>query len=86
MVENRAVTRKGFTGELWRSIEDIYAQILAHPLLAGLTDATLAEERFRFYVLQDAFSIRKKSALLGKAPVISALRSRWITTESLSIL
>ncbi|HVE99809.1 MAG TPA: hypothetical protein VNA27_00500 [Rubrobacteraceae bacterium] len=86
MTEHHGVSRKGFTGELWRSIEGVYAEILAHPFLTGLTDGTLAEERFRFYVLQDAFSIRKKSALLGKAPVISALRSRWITTESLSIL
>jgi thiaminase (transcriptional activator TenA) len=86
MTDNHGVSHKGFTGELWRSIEGVYAEILAHPFLTGLTDGTLAEERFRFYVLQDAFSIRKKSALLGKAPVISALRSRWITTESLSIL
>ncbi len=52
MVENRAVLREGFTGQLWRSIEDIYTQIRVHPFLAGLTDGTLAEERFRFYVLQ----------------------------------
>jgi thiaminase (transcriptional activator TenA) len=86
MSETPVEAREGFTGELWRSIEDIYAGILTHPFLTGLTSGTLAEERFRYYVLQDAFSIRKKSALLGKAPVISALRSRWITTESLSIL
>lgn len=42
--------RKGFTGELWRSIEDVYAGILAHPFLQGLTDGTLSEERFRYYV------------------------------------
>lgn len=86
MNDNHGISRKDFTGELWRSIEGVYAEILAHPFLTGLTDGTLAEERFRFYVLQDAFSIRNKSALLGKAPVISALRFRWITTESLSIL
>ena len=86
MNDNHGISRKGFTGELWRSIEGVYAEILAHPFLTGLTDGTLAEERFRLYVLQDAFSIRNKSALLGKAPVISVLRSRWITTESLSIL
>jgi thiaminase/transcriptional activator TenA len=71
VVENRAVTRKGFTGELWRSIEDIYAQILAHPLLAGLTDATLAEERFRFYVLQDALYLREYARALSLAGVRS---------------
>ena len=51
--------REGFTGELWRSIENIYAQILAHPFLRGLTDGTLSEERFRFYILQDAFYLRE---------------------------
>ena len=44
----------GFTGELWHSIEDIYSEILAHPFLWGLTDGTLPQENFRFYVLQRA--------------------------------
>jgi TENA/THI-4/PQQC family len=43
-----------FTGELWRPIEGIYTEILAHPFLQGLTDSTLSEESFRFYVLQRA--------------------------------
>ena len=58
VVDDRAILRKGFTGELWRSIEEIYTQILAHPFLAGLTDGALTEERFRFYVLQDAVYLR----------------------------
>lgn len=52
MCEVYATERGGFTGKLWRSIEDIYAEILAHPFLQGLTDGTLSEESFRFYVLQ----------------------------------
>ena len=51
MTEHYGVARKGFTGELWHSIEGVYAEILAHPFLTGLTDGTLAEERFRYYVL-----------------------------------
>jgi thiaminase (transcriptional activator TenA) len=30
-----------FTGELWKSIEPIYAAILRHPFLRGLTDGSL---------------------------------------------
>ena len=54
MSEVYATERGGFTGNLWRSIEGIYAEILAHPFLQGLTDGTLSEESFRFYVLQAA--------------------------------
>ena len=63
--------REGFTGELWRSIENIYAQILAHPFLRGLTDGTLSEERFRFYILQDAFYLREYARALSLAGVRS---------------
>jgi thiaminase len=54
MSENLGTERKAFTGELWRSIEGTYAEILAHPFLRNLTDGTLAEERFRFYISQRA--------------------------------
>lgn len=78
--------REGFTGELWRSIEGIYAGILVHPFVRGLTDGTLPADRFEHYVLQSTLSVRKKSALSEKAPATSALPSGWIFTESLSIL
>ncbi len=71
MSEHRGVSRKGFTGELWRSIEGVYAEILAHPFLTGLTDGTLAEERFRFYVLQDALYLREYARALSLAGVRS---------------
>jgi thiaminase (transcriptional activator TenA) len=71
MTENHGVSRKGFTGELWRSIEDIYAEILAHPFLTGLTEGTLAEEHFRFYVLQDALYLREYARALSLAGVRS---------------
>jgi thiaminase/transcriptional activator TenA len=71
MTENHGVLRKGFTGELWRSIEGVYAEILAHPFLTGLTDGTLAEERFRFYVLQDALYLREYARALSLAGVRS---------------
>ena len=71
MTEHHGVSRKGFTGELWRSIEGVYAEILAHPFLTGLTDGTLAEERFRFYVLQDALYLREYARALSLAGVRS---------------
>ncbi len=69
--------RAGFTGELWRSIDGIYAGILAHPFLRGLTDGTLSEERFRSYVLQDAVYLREYARALSlagvRSPGVSAL-------------
>jgi len=63
--------RKGFTNELWRSITSIYSEILAHQFLRGLTDGTLTEERFRFYVLQDAFYLREYARALSLTGVRS---------------
>ena len=66
-----ATEREGFTNELWRSITSIYDEILAHPFLRGLTDGTLTEERFRFYVLQDALYLREYARALSLAGVRS---------------
>ncbi len=71
MTEAPLTKREGFTGELWRSMESIYAGILAHPFLRGLTDGTLAEERFRFYILQDALYLREYARALSLAGVRS---------------
>src|SRR5215207_1256391 len=77
MHEVSAMERKGFTNELWRSITPIYDEILAHPFLRALTDGTLTEERFRFYVLQDAFYLREYARALSlagvRSPDVSAL-------------
>ena len=66
-----AMERKGFTNELWRSITPIYKEILAHPFLRGLTDGTLTEERFRFYILQDALYLREYARALSLTGVRS---------------
>jgi thiaminase/transcriptional activator TenA len=47
-----------FTDSLWRAAAPVYEKILAHPFLRGLTDSTLPEAAFRFYVLQDAHYLR----------------------------
>jgi thiaminase/transcriptional activator TenA len=60
------------TDYLWNSIEEIYAKILEHPFVRGLTDGSLSEEAFLFYVIQDALYLRdfaRGLAILGaKAP------------------
>ena len=43
---------------LWSDVEDIYAAILRHPFVTGLTDGTLPREAFRHYIVQDAHYLR----------------------------
>jgi thiaminase (transcriptional activator TenA) len=56
-----------FSQVLWSGIEDIYAAILAHPFIAGLTDGTLHRDAFRFYVVQDAHYLREYARALSVA-------------------
>lgn len=57
---------------LWDGARDIYAAILAHPFLDGLTTGTLPPERFAYYVAQDAAYLRDYaralSVVAAKAP------------------
>ena len=65
-----------FTSQLWESISEIYAAILAHPFLNGLTSGDLPEATFRFYVIQDALYLRDYARCL----TIAAAKSpddRW---------
>ncbi len=61
------------TGALWQAIEPIYAAILTHPFVRGLTDGSLPREAFRFYAVQDALYLRDfaRSTSTRRAP------SRW---------
>jgi thiaminase/transcriptional activator TenA len=54
-----------FSTELWESISDIYAAILRHPFITGLTDGTLPAESFAFYVVQDALYLRDYARALA---------------------
>jgi len=58
--------------KLWGEIEGIFKQILEHPFLRGLTDGSLDQESFRFYVVQDALYLREYARALAicavKAP------------------
>jgi thiaminase (transcriptional activator TenA) len=53
------------TQRLWSSIAGLYGQIIAHPFLAGLADGSLDQERFRFYVVQDALFLRDYARALS---------------------
>jgi thiaminase/transcriptional activator TenA len=65
------------TAELWRSIEGIYAAILRHPFVAGLTDGSLPRESFRFYAVQDALYLREFARGLSLAAA-RAPQDDWI--------
>jgi thiaminase (transcriptional activator TenA) len=60
------------TDELWAAIKDLYAKILEHPFIAGLTDGSLPPEAFRFYVVQDAHYL----LAFARALSITAARAR----------
>jgi thiaminase (transcriptional activator TenA) len=57
---------------LWADVGSIYAAILAHPFVAGLTDGSLPRTVFRHYILQDAHYLRgyakALAACAAKAP------------------
>ena len=69
---------ESYSSLLWESISDIYGAILAHPFITGLTDGTLPEESFAFYVIQDALYLREYAraltAVASRAPSASAMR------------
>jgi thiaminase/transcriptional activator TenA len=65
------------TDELWRAIESIYAAILRHPFVTGLTDGSLTRESFRFYAVQDALYLREFARGLSIAGA-RAPRDEWI--------
>src|SRR5258708_19393785 len=54
-----------FSGELWDGTADIYAAILAHPFLGGMTDGSLPADAFTFYVVQDALYLRRYAQALA---------------------
>jgi thiaminase/transcriptional activator TenA len=66
-----------FTDELWHAIEGIYAEILGHPFLQGLSDGSLSRDSFRFYAVQDALYLREFARGLSIAAA-RAPRDEWI--------
>jgi len=70
-----------FTDELWHSTEPIYAAILRHPFIAGLTDGSLPRESFEFYAVQDALYLREFARSLAIAAA-HAPKDDWIVMLS----
>ena len=66
-----------FTDELWHAIETIYAAILHHPFLTGLSDGSLSRDSFQFYAVQDALYLREFARGLSIAAA-RAPRDEWI--------
>src|SRR5262249_7879290 len=66
-----------FSAELWQSITPIYAAILDHPFVRGLTDGSLPREAFRFYAVQDALYLRDFARALSIAAA-RAPQDDWI--------
>jgi thiaminase/transcriptional activator TenA len=58
-----------WTPQLWAGIADVYQAILDHPFLAGLTDGSLSEERFAYYIAQDAHYLREFARALAAVGV-----------------
>lgn len=57
-----------WTEHAWQAIAPIYKRIIEMPFLAELSNGTLAQERFQFYVMQDSGYLEhfgKALALLG---------------------
>lgn len=67
----------GLTADLWRSIAPIYAAILDHPFVKGLTDGSLPRPSFQFYAVQDALYLREFARALSMAAA-RAPRDEWI--------
>ena len=72
-----AAPQTSFTDELWVSIKPIYAAILRHPFIAGLTDGSLPRGRFEFYAVQDALYLREFARALAIAAA-RAPKDDWI--------
>ena len=54
-----------FSNELWDSNADVFAAILSHPFITGLTDGTLPEAAFAHFVVQDALYLRDYARALA---------------------
>jgi thiaminase/transcriptional activator TenA len=61
-----------FRDHMWSAMDAIFARILAHPFVAGLTDGSLPRPAFGYYVVQDALYLvdyARALAIVGaKAP------------------
>jgi len=57
----------GFSDQLRKAAQPIWDAQLAHPFVLGLGDGTLPEEKFKFYILQDALFLFELAKLFALA-------------------
>jgi thiaminase (transcriptional activator TenA) len=76
-----ALAQPTFTSQLWQSIEPVYRKTLGHPFLKGLTDGSLPQDRFRFYIIQDSLYLKFFSQALNLL-ASKALTEDWAMTLS----
>ncbi|HET8541714.1 MAG TPA: thiaminase II [Anaeromyxobacter sp.] len=66
-----------FRDRMWNAMEEVFARILVHPFVVGLTDGSLPRDAFAHYVVQDALYLvdyARALALVGaKAPDAEAI-------------
>ncbi|ADB31178.1 transcriptional activator, TenA family [Kribbella flavida DSM 17836] len=57
-----------FSAELWDAgAAKVYAEIVRHPFITGLTDGTLPHDKFRYFIVQDSHYLRAYSRALALA-------------------
>ena len=76
--------RPGWTGRLWAETETVYAAILDHPFIKGLTSGELSTDSFVQFISQDTHYlqeyVRTLLTLAAKAPDFAA--TRLLTTHA----
>ncbi len=65
-----------FTSVLWRSSTDVFDAIVHSPFITGLTEGTLSDDAFAYYLIQDGRYIR--SYLRNLATLASRAPEDWI--------
>lgn len=56
---------KKWSDAAWEAAEPVFQKILAHPFIEELSTGTLSEERFRYYLRQDALYLAGYARLLA---------------------
>ena len=58
--------------KLWSASEPVFRSILVHPFIEGLKNESLAENAFKFYILQDSIYLKHFGKILQKISLDSS--------------
>ena len=78
-MEERSTRERGFTAELWHAIDEIYASILDHPFLRGLTDGTLSDNIGYGEVVPDRARVEQAARQAEAHTFVAVLPGGWDT-------